>query len=463
MKRSRKKRTLSITIIIIVILIIAIARLNKLAYIISGYQSKELASWVFLAHRDKDSVLRNDLNFFPINLANATIDRNDSAVISSVYGLGKQKAIYRAGRGATLLSGANEVIVKHQAYKKPSYPNINPDTVNWPQGNKDAFLDKDTSNINYTRLERIINASFDNADTARKTNAVLVLYNGKIAIEKYANGFNKNTLHTGWSMTKSIINTLIGIAVKHNLVDIYAPNKIQEWQQDDRKNINIDQLLHMTSGLEWDEGYGSVSDVTHMLYTEPSCYAYAINKPLQNKPGSNWYYSSGTTNIISGILRSAINNDQEYLSFPREQLFNKTGMHSMVMETDASGNFIASSYAFATARDWARLGLLYLHNGIWNGEEILPKGWVEYSTKGSEVTNLEYGAQIWLNQSQKEMPNCPKSMFYFDGFHGQRVFIVPSHNAVIVRLGYSEEGLFDFNLWLKNILDCLEKKHLGAI
>jgi len=154
-------------------------------------------------------------------------------------------------------------------------------------------------------------------------------------------------------------------------------------------------------------------------------------------------------------MRNLIGNDKDYHDFPYREIFNKIGITSMIVETDAAGNFVGSSYGFATARDWARFGLLYFNDGVWRGDTILPKGWVKYTRTPAVASKGEYGAQFWLNESKK-LPDVPSDMFSCNGHRGQRIFIIPSRDLVVVRLGYMEDG-FSYNDFLKAILDSIKK------
>ncbi len=185
-----------------------------------------------------------------------------------------------------------------------------------------------------------------------------------------------------------------------------------------------------------------------MLFLEPDMTTPQIHKPLVGKPNETWNYSSGTTNLLSGILRQQFNTHQEYLDFPYAQFIDKIGMHSMLIEADYSGNFVGSSYGWATARDWSKFGLLYLHNGNWNGEQIFKPTWRQYATTPTNSSNGRYGAQIWLNAGGF-LPNVPKDVFSFNGYQGQRVYIIPSHDMVVVRFGLSS---MDFNTFLSEVL-----------
>ena len=209
----------------------------------------------------------------------------------------------------------------------------------------------------------------------------------------------------------------------------------------------------MNSGLEWSEDYNSMSDATKMLFMEKDVTKSQIDKPFVGKPNETWNYSSGTTNLLSGILRKQFNSHQEYLDFWYKALIDKISMNSMVLEADMSGNYIGSSYAWATPRDWAKLGLLYLYNGYWNGENLFDKDWVSYATEATPTSNGSYGAQIWLNKGKK-YPDAPENLFSFNGYQGQNVFILPDQEMVIVRMGLSKNA--DINVFLKTVISSIK-------
>ena len=212
----------------------------------------------------------------------------------------------------------------------------------------------------------------------KRTRSVLVIYKDKIIAEKYDMGFNKDSKILGWSMTKSVTSTLFGILQKQGKYDIYKPVPIPEWQKDKRKIITTNDLLHMNSGLEWKEHYDKICDATQMLFLAENMGKVQRDKPAAFKPNSHWNYSSGTTNLLSGILRSQFKTHQEYLDFWYSALIDKIGMNSMVVETDRAGNYVGSSYSWATTRDWAKFGLLYLHKGNWNGTQLFDESWAKY-------------------------------------------------------------------------------------
>ena len=168
-------------------------------------------------------------------------------------------------------------------------------------------------------------------------------------------------------------------------------------------------------------------------------------------PGSIWNYSSGTSNLLSGLLRKEFEGDQAYLDFPYSELIDRIGMHSMILETDLTGNFVGSSYGWASTRDWARFGLLYLHRGNWAGTQLFDSDWVDYITEPTPKSNGSYGAHFWLNRDGK-YPDAPEDMFMANGYQGQHVFIIPSRDLVIVRTGLAEAPDFDGNAFLREVL-----------
>ncbi len=418
------------------------------APIFTGYSAKYVASYKYLSGREQKEIEKTDLDFFPVNLAKNVVHDKEKSVVSTFLGRAAQKAVYHEGLGFTLVADANEADIKMMTTHVKPLPE-HPENIYWPTGDK--LRDTIPPAINIKRLHAAIDSAFNKGNTR----AVIVAYDTLFMSEKYGGGFSKNTPVLGWSMTKSITGTLVGILVKQGKLDIHKPAPVKEWQNDERKKITLNDLLHQSSGLQWVEDYGDISDATVMLYQKGDMAKYAIDKPALYPPDSVWYYSSGTSNIISEIIRRAIGNDREYWDFPRKALFNKIGMRSAIIETDAAGNFVGSSYTFATARDWARFGLLYLKNGIWGNDTILPPGWVKYATTPARKSNGEYGAQFWLNKAKKEIPDGPDDIFYCDGFQGQRVYIIPSKNIVIVRLGLNGHGEFDYNNFVMSIIHAI--------
>ncbi|SHF81510.1 CubicO group peptidase, beta-lactamase class C family [Flavobacterium fluvii] len=418
--------------------------------LISGFSAKSVASGHFIGHRSLEIIEKGDNDIEMITLANNQIDEKGKFAIASVYGLKERKAIYREGLGATLIDDDFDVTKPYKVPKRTKISNNLP----FPYGDNEQ---KDTvfSNIDYAKLEKAVANAFDKKGAKNKrTRSVLVIYKDKIIAEKYDKGFNKNSKILGWSLTKSVTATLFGILQKQGKIDINKPAPIPEWANDERAKITIANLLNMNSGLEWEENYTKICDATKMLFQEEDMSRSQLIKPALFKPNTHWNYSSGTTNLLSGILRKQFKTHQEYLDFWYSALIDKIGMHSMVVETDMAGNYVGSSYSWATTRDWAKFGLLYLHKGNWNGEQLFDESWAKYVATPTKDSKGDYGAHFWLNAGGN-YPDAPRDLYSANGFQGQKIFIIPSKDLVIVRMGLSED--FDFNEFLKGIVESFKK------
>lgn len=422
--------------------------------LISGFSAKSIASGHFLDNRTIDLIEKTDNDIDLIDLAKNQVNDAENFATASVYGLKERKAIYREGLGATLINDDFDVSKPYNVPKRTFLNNNLP----FPYGNLEP---KDTvfSNIDYDKLNKAVANAFDtNNQKLKRSRSVLVIYKDKIIAEKYDKGFNKNSRILGWSMTKSITATYFGILQKQGKIDINKSAPIVEWQKDSRKSITINNLLQMNSGLEWEEDYGKISDATKMLFQAEDVTKSQIDKQFVGKPNKTWNYSSGTSNLLSGILRNQFKTHQEYIDFWYASLIDKIGMNSMVVEQDMSGNFIGSSYGWATTRDWSKFGLLYLHKGNWNGEQIFDESWAKYVSTPTNGSKGIYGAHFWLNAGNR-YPDAPKDIYSCNGFQGQVVFIIPSHDMVIVRMGLKEEkDGFDFNGLLKGVLGSVGKE-----
>jgi hypothetical protein len=392
----------------------------------------------------------NDIEM--ITLAKNKIDENRKFATASVYGLKERKAIYRKGLGATLINDDFDVSKPYEVPKRTKLTNNLP----FPYGNN-ASKDSVFANIDYAKLEKAVANAFDKkGELNKRTRSILVIYKDKIIAEKYDTGFDKNSKILGWSMTKSITATLFGVLQKQGKININKPAPILEWAKDERSKITIANLLNMNSGLEWEEDYTKISDVTQMLFLDADMSKSQIDKPLAGKTNATWNYSSGTTNLLSGILRKQFQTHQEYLDFWYSDLIDKIGMNSMLVETDMTGNYVGSSYGWATTRDWSKFGLLYLHKGNWNGEQLLDENWVKFVATPTNTSNGRYGAHFWLNAGGY-FPDAPRDMFYCSGYQGQMVAVFPSHDLVIVRMGLKEDPEFDFNGLLSGAVGSLGK------
>lgn len=422
--------------------------LHALALAGTGYMSKILCSAVFVSKRAPEAVLAEDLQvdgYESMALFSHKIDLQSASVTSSLIGLVSQRAIYREGLGCTRV--VDKPVSKLNMQRLAAKRGYSRTTPVVPGGNRISDdlmpVGADTS-----ALAQAMEAAFaeTDADLLQRTRALVVLYRGRVLAERYAEGFSPETALLGWSVSKSALNALVGIRVRQDKLAIDQKKLLPDWDApgDPRSQITLDHLMRMTSGLEFDEDYDNVlSDVVRMLFVSGDAAGLAAANAAIHRAGAVWSYSSGSSNIISLILRRTFDDQRRYLAFPRDALFAPLGMHSAVLEPDISGTFTASSFMYATARDWARLGLLFLHDGVWEGERILPEGWVEASKRPTQGSvNDEFGAHLWLKLPSADEggePPLPDDAFYMLGHDGQIVAVIPSLDLVIVRLGLSRK------------------------
>jgi CubicO group peptidase (beta-lactamase class C family) len=406
----------------------------------SGFSAKNICSGYFLSGLSGELVVAEALTSAAPVLANVRfqIDEIKGRVDAHLFGFFQRRAVYTEGTGCTLLRAGQQHLDRRVELTVHSQPD---NTLPWPGGTAPA-----PANL---LLDPVLELAFTEPDAQlkRNTKAVVVIHKGQLVAEKYAHGIEADTPLIGWSMTKSVTNMLIGLLVGDGRLSIEQLAPVPLWHahaDDPRGAITIDQLLRMSSGLVFDEEYALFSDVTRMLAVEADAAGFAASQPLQYPAGTRWSYSSGTSNILSGIIKRTVGGDfQDYYEFTQQELFLPLGIYSATIETDNDGTFIGSSYMYASARDWARLGQFCLQDGRWQGEQLLPEGWIAYSTKPTPNNpKHNYGAHFWLNadpedaRQQRTWPALPADTFSMNGYQGQRVVIIPSKDLVVVRLGF---------------------------
>jgi CubicO group peptidase (beta-lactamase class C family) len=416
--------------------------LVRLVPVAGGYKAKVLCSAIFVSRRDIDPRLAPDVSadsYRLLRFFRTRVDHDMRTVTCSWLGLWARTAVYRSGLGATLMAGPSICEPITTAI-------MNPGPFSAPTGRpggtgSDPGLQVDV-------LRRTVDAAFTEPTPGRlrRTRAVIVIHDGAIVAERYAQGFGADSALPGWSVTKSVLSALVGILVENERLSLEDKALLPEWQlpDDRRAAISVEDLLRMRSGLAFSEIYSDPrADVTQMLYARSDMAAFAASRPLSAPPGTTWRYSSGTTNILSRIVRRTV-GEREYHAFPRRALFGPLGMNSAVMEPDAVGTFVGSSYMFATARDWARFGQLYLDDGAWGGRRILPAGWVRFSaTPTPQSPDGCYGAHWWLTVPKElgggteAASRIPRDAYFALGHEGQSLTVIPSRRLVVVRLGLS--------------------------
>jgi len=472
MKRGVKIILIVIALVLVTAVVTGGWLFSKAAPIGTGYVAKYICSSTFISNREPEIVFAEDVA--PVNpiakIVDYEIDRERKSVTATSFGLFALTAVYREGCGCSLVIGTTAEEMARQKLVPPDFTKNRPRQradLPWPAGSQGP-ANPSAVGVDVQKLEKALAAAFaePGPQNPRKTRAVVVVYDGRLIAERYAPGFGKDMPLLGWSMSKTVTNALVGILVRQNRLDVMQPAPVPVWQKDDdgRKKITLDQLLRMSSGLKFEEKYLPLYDATYMLYGSYDFAAYAAARPLAAEPDTKWYYSSGTANIVAGIVRQTIEKEYDYYySFIYKELFDKIGMYSALIEPDSSGTFVGSSYTFATPRDWARFGLLYLQDGVWQGARIFPAGWVKYTTTPTPgAPRGEYGAHIWLNAGSATDPNdrrwpaAPRDAFAALGFQEQKVIVIPSRKLVLVRFGATaDRKTWNTDEFIKNILAAL--------
>ncbi|MBO6902426.1 MAG: serine hydrolase [Rhizobiaceae bacterium] len=408
----------------------------------TGYASKIVCSNVFVAGRDADDVLVNDVQApgHPVlRLIDIDVDREAETVSAALFGIfGSSTSVYRAGLGCAVAPDGDIATAKAASLDvdRPA-----PLGALWPLGNRvepsqnpeiDAILD-------------------DPQLTGPGMRAVVVVHDGRIVGERYGEGFSAETPLVGWSMTKTVNAAIAGTIIKVGNLDVAERSLLEIWSSDNRDEIALADLMSMSSGLEFNEDYGDVTDVTRMLYLEPDMAAFASDKPLVAAIGEHFNYSSGTAVVLSRIWQNMFDDPQEALRWPHEALFGPLGMTSAVLETDARGTYVGSSYLYANAHDWARFGQFLLQNGVWNGQLVLPSGFLEWMREDAPASDGDYGrGQLWLHGPRGTTPQdqhpdtgftLPNDAYWLLGHDGQTTTVIPSEGLVVVRLGLTPSKL----------------------
>lgn len=406
----------------------------------TGYSAKIVCSNVFVAGREAQRVLELDVQApgHPIlKFVSVDIDADDRTASAALLGIfGRSTAVARDGYGCASVPDGNLGAVA----PLPAVDGTAPLTTGiWPEGIA----------VEPSQDPEVVRILDDPAMTGPGMRAVVVVKNGRIVGERYGDGFTLKTPLLGWSMTKSVNAAIIGTAVKAGKLALDKAPVFPEWASDNRAAIKLSDLMAMSSGLEFNEDYGDVTDVTRMLYLEPDMAGFAGSKPATASPGEVFNYSSGTAVLLSRAWQDALGGDAQ--SWPRNGLFQPIGMASAVLETDARGTFVGSSYLYAAARDWARFGLFIEQDGIWHDNRILPEGFVAMMRSEAAASKGEYGqGQVWLHGPQAGTPegedpdkgfDLPADTFWFLGHDGQSTAIIPSQRLVVVRLGLTPSKL----------------------
>lgn len=392
------------------------------------------------------------------------VDAGKRTVTVRGDGFPPRMAKYNGDQGCTILPRGETGI----HFTPVAVPRNLPDasTQPWPMGDLGATTPI-PDGVNGERLAAALDWGV--AQQAHNTRAIVVVYRGKILGERYAPGWTKDTPQISWSAGKSITSALTGISVRRGelALDDFAPVKAWRASGDARSQIRIRDLLRMSSGLDFanlglsgPESYTRANEHMRIYFDGLNVFEHAVNQPQEIPPNTQWRYRNSDPLTLGRIIREKVEaRGENYLTYPQRALFDRIGARNFVLETDAWGNFIMTGFDYGAARDWARFGLLHLWDGVWQGERILPEGWVQFiSTPAPADKSRGYGGLFWLNRGGA-WKGVPEDAFMASGHMGQYTMVIPSRDVVVVRLGPSPRGAGPYMTELvTRVLDALPKK-----
>lgn len=436
-----------------------------------GYAAKIAASARFVSGRSLESVWAEELApTRPLErmirpLLKLEVDEAGRTVTARL-GEATATAVATGNLGCVLAPTASDVATLRSRVA-PGLADLRTpaDEAEWPAGERVTV--ELPAGVDQEALRDAIDAAFvEPADRAPVvTRAVVVVHRRRIVAEGYAAGVHAQMPLPGWSMTKTLVHALLGVRVQQGELDPGAPLPVPAWRQatDGRERIRLHDLLAMRSGIAWREDYDDPqSDALRMLFRSGDAAQVYADQALEAAPGTRFVYASGATNLLCLVLRRSFEDDRDYWAFPRLGLFAPLGMRTAVLEADASGTFVGSSYGFASARDWARLGLLYADDGKVGDVSVLPPGWVAAARRVPAGGDGRYGMHLWLDldpdgdgPARREWPDLPADVFHMDGHEGQYVVVIPSRQLVVVRLGCTKNGGFDLHGLVRRVLAAL--------
>lgn len=435
----------------------------------SGMAAKSVCSAAFVAGRPADAAILMEQDVTPaspaLKLISTEINEAEHTVTSKFLGLFKRQASLVSKRGCVLDEPADPTAVPYSAAA--------PDPAPWPQG------DAVTTGVDTTKLQKVVDDAFIGSGEPLEANArgVAVVQDGKLLIVQDGKDIQPNDALHGWSMTKTVAAMLaykkfqeVGLDIETPVIDAFpdgkAPEWVEQWRGDERAQITVADLMFMRAGLKMDESYDAWGQVVQMLYGEPNMAGWAADHPAESEAGTQWEYLSAVSNILAQIVQAYFPDNEQYWDFSKTALFDPIGVKTATLETDTTGTWVGSSYLWASVRDWARLGELMLNDGQWEGQEVLPPGWLELARTQAmpDGEGAGYGAQSWLPANPvggecKDTAGIPQDTVSMEGHWGQIVAMVPSRDAVIVRLGWTFNGsdAFDSCQFVSDVLETLPK------
>ncbi len=429
-----RKIFLILALVAAMVIAVVIVKFQPTARAGAAYAAKALCSGVFVSGLDPERVAAEEYESLDaaFGYLSRRVDVEEQLVETSLLGLGQARAEFNPQTGCTLVHDADVRPASSIQFRRPPIQR----QLNVRHG--EAWRYDDALDFAFTDVE---------GNLPITTRAVVIIKDGSVIAQRYAEGIGPTTPLKGWSMNKTITGLVIGTMVDAGQLDLNAPAPIEAWQgeTDPRSAITLKHLMHMSSGLGFDEDYADMnSDVVQMLFQAPSASGIAVKSGLAHEPGTHWSYSSGTSNILAAIAGDvAERQGQSITDYMWKNLLGPAGVTTAFLETDQGGDFVGSSYGYMGAHDWGRLGLVMLRGGVGeNSQRIVSQEWIDFMVMPNGLSNGVYGGQTWLNAgaatgSEWSYSGVPADMYYFSGHDGQFVVIIPSENMVVVRLGES--------------------------
>ncbi len=463
--------TLLVLVVLVVAAVVGVLSFSGIPANSAGLTAQTVCAGTFVSGRDPQAVFTDDVlpQSPALSLVSIDVDQSDRVVTAKFLGIVERQAALHTDRGCVLDLPPDPDALPYQPAPASDQP--------WPQGDSALPPRQWPAGVDRAALAATTDEVFEGAGdpTAANARGFAVVHGGRLLVERQAEGFEAETPLLGWSMTKTVNAMLAykkladtGVDLGSTVVDAFPKGKeppwVATWRQDSRADMTIMDLMTMTSGLDFGDDYGPFARVVTMLYSEPSMADYAASQPQAHEPGTYWEYSTGVSDIISQIVQAQFPDDKAYWSYPTRELFFPSGVSSATLATDTSGTWVGGSYLYADTADWARLGLMMMSDGVADGNRVLPPGWWKLAGRPAmpEGTGAGYGRQTWIPGSpvggECAGAGVPPDTLSMEGHYGQLVAMIPSRDAVIVRLGWTiDKTKFDSCALIRDVVRSLPK------
>lgn len=460
MKKRHKILSVIGSLLVLIFTLFTIA----IAPIATGYPAKYMCSSVYVNTMNPDTVWTQYIQ--PENpifrLVDYSIDEDSKTVEVKLYGLLlPSKAKFVTGCGCILVDEESDLSLNEIIRDVPI--NTQMDTLEWPLGSRTVVLSGENK-LKQDKLKARIEKEFVEELNAPRKNTwgVAVAYKDQLWAESYMEGIDKHTPLLSWSASKSLTGTLAGRWFTLSGEHWEQKAELPAAESNNISAITWKDILQMQDGLAFSEVYQPFSDATEMLYESRNMALFASTKEQEFPAGTHWSYSSGTTNILSWLVKEKTGGNQtSFEQFARTEFLDVLGIHEAIFEYDGSGTFVGSSYFHASPQSWLKIGMLYKNKGKWFGTQLLSEEWVNFALRPASDSKGRYGAQIWLNKKTRPtdkqlFPKLPEDTFMFQGYQGQYIVVIPTWDLMVVRMGVMRDPHWKMEQLILDIMNILE-------